>query len=72
MNWHKLKNKQCPSCRTPETLTQSLVVDKYECPRCGFHISLERFDSLVSSFYKKTAKFNRADEEQNLRGLSDL
>lgn len=71
MNWHRLKNKQCPSCRTPETLTQSLVSDKYECPRCGFHISLDKFDSLVSSFYRKERK-PRDETEDNLSGLSNL
>lgn len=71
MNWHKLKNNQCPSCRTLETLTQSLVSDKYECPQCGFHITIDKFNSLVSSFYRKE-RAPHDEVEDNQSGLSNL
>jgi hypothetical protein len=59
---------KCPQCATD--LKSELLIIK--C-KCGFSISMKRFDEIIDSLYKKSFKSVRVPNEmENLEALNNL
>lgn len=73
MDWSKLKNMCCPSCRCALTNTGGMIDPMYECVSkiCSFRIKGERFDEIVQDLYTPKRKPRISEGETNLGELNN-
>ena len=71
MIWSRLKNYKCP--KDNGYMNESPLQRQHKCLKCGYKISYEKFNEIVSDRYKnktKTARF--VSEEENMGELNNL
>jgi hypothetical protein len=70
LNWDNLRNMKCPQCDADIFKVEHI----YECEKCVFSISLEKFDELMKKIYDRSPreKIRIPTEEENLSALNNL
>ena len=70
LNWHLLKNNQCPKCRSIiESLPDAMI---YRCSSilCDFKISPEKFENIVGKLYRNKLEvpmYRNGEEVEDLQ-----
>ena len=70
MKWNNLKEMKCPSC---DGAVQKIHIG-YQCSKCHFKISREKFDGLVEKLYhpQRAVDMRKNAIDENLETLNNF